>query len=83
MALDASILQILTMGTTSDAWRYIIDRTLEIASRPLSEGNAPNEVIKRDREIGELDLSLPQVVGIYGKASVRKISAVLSVHQNG
>ena len=58
MALDASILQILTKGTTSDAWRYIIDRTLKIASRPLSEGNAPNEVIKRDREIGELDLFL-------------------------
>lgn len=58
MALDAGILQRLTQGTAADAWRFIIERTLEIASRPLAEGNAPGEVVKRDREIGELDLFL-------------------------
>ncbi len=55
MALDAGILQRLTQGTAADAWRFIIERTLDIASRPLAEGNAPGEVIKRDREIGMLD----------------------------
>ncbi|MEW4336446.1 hypothetical protein [Chromobacterium vaccinii] len=58
MALDAGVLQRLTQGTAADAWRLIIDRTLEIASRPLEEGNAPSEVVKRDREVGELDLFL-------------------------
>lgn len=58
MALDAGILQRLTQGTAADAWRFIIERTVEIASRPLAEGNAPSEVVKRDREIGELDLFL-------------------------
>ena len=58
MALDAAILQRLTQGTAADAWRFIIERTLDIASRPLAEGNAPGEVVKRDREIGELDLFL-------------------------
>lgn len=58
MALDAGILQRLTQGNAADAWRFIIERTLDIASRPLAEGNAPGEVVKRDREIGELDLFL-------------------------
>lgn len=58
MALDAGILQRLTQGTAADAWRFIIERTLDIATRPLAEGNAPGEVVKRDREIGELDLFL-------------------------
>jgi hypothetical protein len=58
MALDAGILQRLTQGSAADAWHFIIERTLNIASRPLAEGNAPGEVVKRDREIGELDLFL-------------------------
>jgi len=58
MALDAGILQRLTQGSAAEAWRFIIERTVEIASRPLAEGNAPGEVVKRDREIGELDLFL-------------------------
>lgn len=58
MVLDAAILQRLTQGTIVDAWRFIIERTIDIASRPLTEGNAPGEVVKRDREIGELDLFL-------------------------
>lgn len=58
MALDAGILQHLTQGTVIDAWRFIIERTLDIAAKPLAEGNAPSEVVKRDREIGELDLFL-------------------------
>ncbi len=55
MALDAAIVQCLTHGTPADAWRCIIERTLDIASRPLTEGNASGEVVKRDRAIGELD----------------------------
>ena len=55
MALDAGVLRSLTKGSTEDAWRVIINNAVEIASRPLTAGNAPGEVIKRDREIGTLD----------------------------
>ena len=58
MALDAQILQRLTQDSPKEAWRIITDRVLEIASKPLAEGNAPSEVVKRDREIAELDLFL-------------------------
>jgi len=55
MALDAEVLHSLTKGTPGDAWRVIIDKAVEIASKPLAAGNAPSEVTKRDREIGVLD----------------------------
>ena len=55
MPLDTAILQRLTKAPPEDAWRIIIDKALEFASKPLSAGNAPSEVTKRDREIGELD----------------------------
>ena len=55
MTIDAGILQRLTKGTPEDAWRVIIDKAVEIASKPLAAGNAPSEITKRDREIGALD----------------------------
>jgi hypothetical protein len=55
MTLDAGVLQSLTKGTPEQAWRIIIEKAVEIASRPLAAGNAPSEVTKRDREIGALD----------------------------
>ena len=55
MGLDANVLQSLTKGPAADAWRVIINSAIEIASKPLAAGNAPSEVIKRDREIGALD----------------------------
>ena len=55
MALDAEVLHNLTKGSAVDAWRVIIDKAVEIASRPLAAGNASSEVTKRDREIGALD----------------------------
>ena len=55
MTLDAKMLHNLTKGSASDAWRVIINNAVEIASKPLAAGNAPSEVIKRDREIGALD----------------------------
>jgi len=58
MALAASTLQSLTQGAEADAWGTIINHVVEIASKPLTAENAPNEVLKRDREIGELDLFL-------------------------
>lgn len=58
MALAATTLQSLTRGTDADAWRTIVDHATGIASKPLAVGNAPSEVVKRDREIGELDLFL-------------------------
>ena len=58
MALTASALQALAQGSDADAWRAIINHAVDIASKPLAAGNAPSEVVKRDREIGALDLFL-------------------------
>jgi hypothetical protein len=58
MALAAEVLHTLTTSSDADAWRAIINKTLDIASKPLAEGNAPSEVIKRDRAISDLDLLL-------------------------
>lgn len=55
MALDAGVLKQLTTDEPGDAWRIIIDKTMDIAKKPLAAGNAPSEVTKRDREIGALD----------------------------
>ncbi|MGN7832525.1 hypothetical protein ACTJI2_13015 [Pseudoxanthomonas sp. 22568] len=58
MALSPAILHTLTTGTASDAWAAIINQVIEIFRKPLAEGNAPSEVVRRDREIGNLDLFL-------------------------
>jgi len=58
MALAANMPHVLTQGSDADAWRVIVDHVIGIASKPLAAGNAPSEVVKRDREIGELDLFL-------------------------
>ena len=58
MALTASALQALTQGSDAEAWRVIIDQAVEIANKPLTVSNAPGEVVRRDREIGTLDLFL-------------------------
>jgi hypothetical protein len=55
MPLDVGVLNSLTKGSAEEAWRVIINNAVEIASKPLAAGNAPSEVIKRDREIGTLD----------------------------
>jgi hypothetical protein len=55
MTLDAGTLRSLTKGTPKEAWPVIIQKAIEITSKPLATGNAPNEVTKRDREIGSLD----------------------------
>lgn len=55
MAIDVGVLHSLTKGSAEDAWRVVINQAVEIASKPLAAGNAPSEVIKRDREIGALD----------------------------
>lgn len=55
MTLDAGVLRSLTKGTPKEAWPVIIQKAIEITSKPLAAGNAPSEVTKRDREIGSLD----------------------------
>lgn len=55
MTLDVQVLHSLTKGSAEDAWRVIKNSVLEIASKPLAGGNAPGEIIKRDREIGAVD----------------------------
>lgn len=58
MALPEPLLSSLTKDFASEAWHAITKAVLEIASKPLVVSNAANEVVKRDREIGELDLFL-------------------------
>ena len=59
MTLTAAALRALTtQGSDADAWRVIVGHAVQIASKPLAPGNAPDEVVKRDLEIGELDLFL-------------------------
>jgi hypothetical protein len=58
MVLTASVVNALAQGSSSDAWRVIVEHALQVASKPLAAGNAPSEVVRRDREIGELDLFL-------------------------
>src|SRR5687768_8436112 len=55
MALEVGVLQHLVKDRQEEAWRVIVNRVVEIASRPLVAGNAPREVTRRDREIGALD----------------------------
>ena len=55
MSLNAALLHQLTKGSPADAWRVIVDMVTDIASKPLTTNSAPNEVAKRDREIGMLD----------------------------
>jgi len=58
MTIDAGVLHRLVKDTPEDAWQVIIQKALEIASKPLTVGSAPSEVTKRDREIGTLDYFL-------------------------
>lgn len=55
MTLDAQALDILTKGADADAWKFLVERVLAIASRPLAPAAATSEVTRRDREIGALD----------------------------
>lgn len=58
MALTADTLHSLTQGSDGEAWRVIVEQAIEIVKKPLATGNALSEVVKRDRDIGELDLFL-------------------------
>lgn len=58
MSLPVSALQALNQGSDDDVWRVIVERVFEIAKEPLVAGNAPGEVVRRDREIGVFDLFL-------------------------
>lgn len=58
MALDQQSLGALAHSSSGEAWQTIIQHVLAIASKPLSAAGAPNEVVRRDREIGDLDLFL-------------------------
>lgn len=75
MAINADVLHRLTKGTPEEAWRVIIDKAVEIASKPLTAGKAPSEVTKRDREIGALDYFSPPAGGICGRHSAKRWNA--------
>ena len=71
MALTVSALQALAQGTNADAWRVMVDHAIEIASKPLAAANAPSEVVKRDREIGDAG-SVPFLQRLGFVASLRR-----------
>jgi hypothetical protein len=58
MTIDAGLLRHLVKDAPEEAWRIIVEKAVEIASKPLTIGSAPSEVTKRDREIGTLDYFL-------------------------
>ena len=78
MALTASTLQALTQGSDADTWRVIVEQTVEIARKPLAAGNAPSEVVRRDREIGAL---LVGTVLTDSKTIASKDAASTRAHQ--
>src|SRR5689334_22858681 len=55
MGLSAELLNTLTRGDAKAAWAAIVEHALTVCSKPLVSGNAPGEVVKRDREVGILD----------------------------
>jgi hypothetical protein len=55
MTLDIDFLTHLTTSTPEQAWQGIIDKVLEITSKPLAVSNAVSEITKRDRTIGAID----------------------------
>lgn len=55
MALDAALMIGLVHDADHEAWRTIVAKALQVASKPLSPANAPSEIVKREREIGLLD----------------------------
>ena len=61
MALTAEQLDALTRATPEEAWRQIVKWTLETCARPWNEDGKPNEITKRDRDIGRLDHFLAAV----------------------
>lgn len=61
MALTTAVLHTLTQGSEADAWRIIVSHAVGISSKPLAVGNVPSEVVRRDREISEMDLFLSSI----------------------
>jgi len=62
MALEPTLLQRLVEATSVDAWGAIREKLLAINSSPLPSTGAAREIVRRDREVGELDTFL-SVVG--------------------
>lgn len=58
MTLSLSLLKTLVNSTPAMAWETLIAQALTITMSPLTGNDAPREVTKRDRTIGELDLLL-------------------------
>jgi hypothetical protein len=53
--IESSVLDSLLTNSSAEAWKVIIDIVLQATSQPLSLSSAVGEVVKRDRDIGELD----------------------------
>jgi len=58
MTLTIPLLQTLATSTPAAAWRTLIEQTVAITAAPLTAADAPREITKRDRAVGELDLFL-------------------------
>jgi hypothetical protein len=58
VTIEADLLHQLVTSAPEKAWQVIVQKAIDIASKPLTLATAPSEVIKRDREIGTLDYFL-------------------------
>ena len=58
MPLDAKLLQDLVKGSAEDVWRIVIDNAIAISAKPLVVDGASSEIVKRDRQIANLDFFL-------------------------
>lgn len=53
--MEASVLNSLLTRSSAEAWKAIVDIVLQATSQPLSLSSAVGEIVKREREVGELD----------------------------
>ncbi len=53
--MEATVLNSLLTRSSAEAWKAINDMVLQVTSQPLSHSSAVGEIVKREREVGELD----------------------------
>lgn len=58
MTLTCDLLRQLQCQTSADAWPAILARAWDICSAPFDQAKPESEIVRRDREVGDLDLFL-------------------------
>jgi hypothetical protein len=58
MTLPLQLVQLLQNAGPNDAWAAVLEHAWAVCSRPLTQGQAVAEVLKRDRSLADVDLYL-------------------------